>query len=302
MSISDFYKMPSVGEGSGDQAGQRTGLSFELFPPKTDKGDAALFDHLQKLVQFQPDYVTCTYGAGGSTQNKTLDVISKVKQEHGIPVASHLTVVGSTVEQLKAYLDEACQKGIDYIVALRGDPPQGDTEFKPVEGGLSYANELVELIRNQYADLGIAVAGYPEKHREAPSMDVDLDNLKRKVDAGADIIITQLFYDNADYFRFVDLCGDRGIDVPIVPGILPVVSLQQIKRIASLCDARLPVDFVNQLENAGDDESQLNIGIDFATRQVEELLEQQVRGLHFYVLNKSESTAKVLNQLNFQKS
>lgn len=302
MSISDFYKMPFAGEDSGDPVGQRTGLSFELFPPKTEKGEAALFDHLQKLVQFHPDYVTCTYGAGGSTQNKTLDVISKVKQEHGIPVASHLTVVGSTVEQLKAYLDEACQKGIDYIVALRGDPPQGDTEFKPVEGGLSYANELVELIREQYADLGIAVAGYPEKHREAPSMDVDLDNLKRKVDAGADIVITQLFYDNADYFRFLDLCGDRGIDVPIVPGILPVVSLNQIKRIASLCDASLPADFVNQLESAGDDEEQLNIGIDFATRQVEELLEQQVCGLHFYVLNKSESTAKVLNQLNFQKS
>ncbi|MEC9093404.1 MAG: methylenetetrahydrofolate reductase [NAD(P)H] [Planctomycetota bacterium] len=279
----------------------RTGLSFELFPPKTQKGTSNLFDHLENLAVFQPDYITCTYGAGGSTQKKTLDVIKRVKSEFKVPVASHLTVVGSTVDELRAYLHEAQSGGIDYIVALRGDPPQGETEFTPVQGGLSYANQLVELVRDEFPGFGIAVAGYPEKHREAISMEVDLDHLKRKVDTGADVIITQLFYDNQDYFNFVELCLDRGIEIPIVPGILPVVNLSQVTRITSLCDAKLPREFVDRLQNAGSEQDQLEVGIEFATRQVEELLSQKVCGLHFYVLNKSGSTSKVLQSLNFQK-
>jgi methylenetetrahydrofolate reductase (NADPH) len=289
MTIKDFY------------LADRTGLSFELFPPKTQKGTSNLFDHLENLAVFQPDYITCTYGAGGSTQKKTLDVIKRVKSEFKVPVASHLTVVGSTVDELRAYLHEAQSGGIDYIVALRGDPPQGETEFTPVQGGLSYANQLVELVRDEFPGFGIAVAGYPEKHREAISMEVDLDHLKRKVDTGADVIITQLFYDNQDYFNFVELCLDRGIEIPIVPGILPVVNLSQVTRITSLCDAKLPREFVDRLQNAGSEQDQLEVGIEFATRQVEELLSQKVCGLHFYVLNKSGSTSKVLQSLNFQK-
>ena len=278
----------------------RIGLSYELFPPKTEKGEKALFSHLEKLMEFTPDYVTCTYGAGGSTREKTLEIISRVKADFDVPVASHLTVVGSTTDQLRSYLKQAQEAKVDYIVALRGDPPQGEDEFTPVEGGLSYANELVDLIRADFPEFGVCVAGYPEKHREAVSLDIDIDNLKRKVDAGSDVIITQLFYQNDDFFRFVELCQNRGIEVPIVPGILPVVSLKQIQRIATLCDAKLPGSFLNNLENAADEASQLEVGIEFAIQQVKELLAQKIPGLHFYVLNQSKSTLRVLDAVNFQ--
>ena len=184
--------------------------------------------------------------------------------------------------------------GIDYIVALRGDPPEGSDAFVQTEGGLAYANELVDLIRKDFNDFGIAVAGYPEKHREAPSMDVDLDNLKRKVDAGADVILTQLFYDNDDFFRFRDLCNAKGINVPIVPGLLPVTSLSQIKRIASLCGAKLPKSFVDQLASQDDTEWQFGVGIAQAVEQTRGLLEGGVEGLHYYVLNKAGATKAIL--------
>lgn len=277
----------------------RTGLSFELFPPKTDKAEASLFNHLESLMAFGPDYVTCTYGAGGSDQQRTLEIITEVKRRHQVPVASHLTVVGASVDQLRDYLRDALSSGIDYIVALRGDPPQDQSAFTPAPDGLRYANELVELIRAEFDQFGVAVAGYPEKHRDAPSMDVDLDNLKRKVDAGADIIITQLFYRNEDYFRFVEQCRSRGIEIPIIPGILPVISLKQIQRIADLCGASLPEEFVDRLRESDNPDDQLKAGIEFATRQVENLIEQGVPGLHFYVLNKSRATSEVLQSLGY---
>ena len=220
-------------------ATSRCAISFELFPPKTEVGLKALCDNVTRLKQFQPAFFTCTYGAGGSTQGATLDVLQKVRELTGLPVASHLTCVNSTVGELEAYLNQAKERGTDYIVALRGDPPQGTTEFHAVEGGLRYANELVELIRKQF-DFGIAVAGYPEVHQEAPDAQTDLDNLKRKVDSGADIIITQLFYDNADYYRFRDNCESVGITIPIVPGLLPVTNFKQATRIASMCKAAIP--------------------------------------------------------------
>ena len=277
----------------------RFGLSFELFPPKTDAGEKALYAHVEKLVELGPSFITCTYGAGGSTQTKTLEIIGQVKKRFDMPVASHLTCVGSTQDQLKEYLSHAKGQGVDYIVALRGDPPKGETEFKPVENGLSYANELVSLIRSEFQDdFGIAVAGYPEKHQEAPSMDADLTNLKRKVDAGADSVVTQLFYSNDDFFRFRDQCEALGINIPIVPGLLPVTSLAQIKRITSMCAAGLPEDFVNELGKKDDVDWQTKVGIDFATRQVQELIDKGVAGLHFYVLNKSEATLQVAQQVS----
>ena len=187
------------------------GLSFELFPPKTEKTQKALFKNLETLMLHQPAYVTCTYGAGGSTRDKTLEIITKVKEIYNCPVASHLTCVGSTADELRTYLTTAHHSGVDNIVALRGDPPQGETEFKPVAGGFSYANELVEFIKSEFPELGMAVAGYPEKHQEAPSMEIDLDNLKRKVDAGADIVITQLFYTNKVTIRCRCYCRRSGI-------------------------------------------------------------------------------------------
>ena len=271
------------------------GLSFELFPPKSEAGEAALFQNLAELMAFRPSFVTCTYGAGGSTREKTLDIVSEVRRRHNCPVASHLTCVGSTADELRSYLREAWRRGVENIVALRGDPPKGETTFQAVAGGLRYANELVSLIRAEFPQFGIAVAGYPETHQEAPNADVDLQNLQRKVEAGADVVVTQLFYDNADFFRFRDRCHALNIRVPIVPGILPVTNFAQIQRITSLCKAKLPARFVADLAAQGDNEvGQFEVGVAFATQQVQELLDAGVPGVHFYILNKSHATARVL--------
>ena len=212
-----------------------------------------------------------------------------------------MTCVGSTADELRDYLQRAWDLGVRNVVALRGDPPKGETEFKKTAGGFSYANELVEFIRSEFSsekgpDFGILVAGYPEKHQEAASLEVDLENLKRKVDAGADAVLTQLFYNNADYFRFREQCEAAGITIPIVPGLLPVTNGAQIQRIAALCGAMLPPQFVSDLQKHADDPAgQFEVGVDFATRQTEELLAAGVPGLHYYVLNKSEATQRVLS-------
>ncbi len=269
-------------------------LSFELYPPQTPKGEMALSRHVEQLMACNPSFITCTYGAGGSTQQKTLDIIGDVKRRFGLPVASHLTCVGSSVDQLRDYLTQAQREGVDHIVALRGDPPRGETTFQPPPDGLRHANELVTLIRDEFPQFGIAVAGYPETHQEAPSPEIDLANLKRKVDAGAEVVITQLFYRNEDYWRFRERCEQAGIRVPLVPGILPVYSLSQIQRITSMCRASLPQTFVDRLTQHDDPTWQYQVGVDFATQQVCELLQQQVPGLHFYVLNKSHAAMAVL--------
>ena len=274
------------------------GLSFELFPPKTEAGEAALWRNLDELMAFSPSFVTCTYGAGGTTRAKTLDIVAHVRLRYRCPVASHLTCVGSTVDELRAYLDEAHTRGIENIVALRGDPPKGESAFRPVEGGLRYANELVELIRDQFPGFGVAVAGYPETHQEAPNAEADLANLKRKVECGGDVVITQLFYDNADFLRFRDRCVRAGIRVPVVPGILPITNFAQVQRITSLCKARLPEELCAALQGCGEDEpSQFAIGVDYATEQVQSLIDAGVPGLHFYVLNKSPATVRVLGSV-----
>lgn len=273
-------------------------LSFELFPPKADSGLEGMMKSVVQLNAHNPDFFTCTYGAGGSTRDRTLSVTSEVKAKLGIPVASHLTCVGLTRDQLRDYLSTAREQKVDYIVALRGDPPKGETAFKPVDGGLQYANELVELIRDEFPEFGILVAGYPEVHQEAPSAEVDLENLIRKVDAGADAIVTQLFYDNDDFFRFRDRCVAAGISVPIVPGLLPVLTLSQVQRIASLCKAKLPQAFVDKLQAKDDPAWQFEVGVEHATQQTQGLLDAGVPGLHFYVLNKSDATDKILNNVS----
>jgi len=274
-------------------------LSFELFPPKTEAGHQSLFNSVAELVKLQPAFITCTYGAGGSTRDKTLQIAQQVREQFHLPVAAHLTCVGSTVEQLRSFLSEAAERGIENIVALRGDPPRGETGFRPVEGGLKYANELVALIRSEFGQFGVAVAGYPETHQEAPGAQVDLENLKRKVDCGADVVITQLYYDNADFFRFRESCDRVGIDVPIVPGLLPITNFAQVKRITALCGAKLPADLVQQLEAAGEDrQRQFELGVDQATRQTQQLVDAGVPGIHFYVLNKSRATKEVLSRVS----
>src|SRR6185436_20021429 len=269
-------------------------LSFELFPPKTPAGEEAMYASVAELMAFGPDVITCTYGAGGSTRDKTLEITEQVKRRFGVRVASHLTCVGSTVEQLRNYLFEAKARGIDNIVALRGDPPKGEVSFKPVEGGLRYASELVRLVKREFPSFGLAVAGYPETHQEAVNPQADLENLQRKVAAGGEVVITQLFYDNADFFRFREACQALGITVPIVPGILPVTNLSQIQRITSLCKACLPLSFVDALSQRNDPEWQFEQGVAYAARQVQELIDAGVPGIHFYVLNRSQATGAVL--------
>jgi methylenetetrahydrofolate reductase (NADPH) len=276
---------------------RRFTLSFELFPPKTAAGEASLYENVQQLMAFAPDVITCTYGAGGSTRDKTLEIVQQVRQRFGVRVASHLTCVGSTVEQLRDYLREANARGVQNIVALRGDPPKGETAFQPVDGGLRFASELVALVRREFPAFGMAVAGYPETHQEATSAQADLENLKRKVEAGGHCVITQLFYNNADFFRFRQRCQEIGIRVPIVPGILPVTNLAQIQRITSLCKACLPDDFVAELSQKDDPEWQFAVGVRQAARQVQELIDAGVPGIHFYVLNKSPATAAVLGEV-----
>ena len=276
----------------------RFGLSFELFPPKTPESEAMMWRTVEDLMAFEPSMITCTYGAGGSTRGTTLDVIEGVRSRHDLPVASHLTCVGSSVDELRDYLREAGDRGVSAIVALRGDPPKGETSFTPLADGLRYASELVALIRSEFPEFGILVAGYPETHQEAVNAAADLDNLKRKCDAGGDVVVTQLFYDNADFFRFRDRCAAIGITQPIVPGLMPVTNYAQVRRIASLCKARLPDEFTRAFEAAGTDEAaQFEAGVEFASRQVQGLLDGGVPGIHFYVLNKSTATSRVLRQV-----
>ncbi|MFZ4731968.1 MAG: methylenetetrahydrofolate reductase [NAD(P)H] [Pirellulales bacterium] len=281
----------------------RFGLSFELFPPKTAESEAALWRNLAELAQFEPSLVTCTYGAGGSTRGKTLDILAGVRSRHpAVPVASHLTCVGSTVGEIRDYLREAAARGVGAIVALRGDPPQGQETFTAVAGGLRYAAELVALLKSEFPQFGILVAGYPETHQEAASPQADLENLARKCAAGGDVVVTQLFYDNDDFFRFRDRCAAVGIDALIVPGVMPVTNYQQVRRIASLCKARLPEAFTRPFEAAGDDEAaQFEAGVEFAGRQVQGLIEGGVPGIHFYVLNKSLATVRVLEQVGMRR-
>jgi methylenetetrahydrofolate reductase (NADPH) len=274
-------------------------ISFELFPPKTEPGMRSLFEHLKELVSCKPAYFTCTYGAGGSTRDKTLEVLSAIRSRYpDIPLVSHLTCVGSAKDELKAYIERAVLAGVSHIVALRGDPPHHAAAFQPVPGGFSFANELVAFIKKEFPLLGTTVAGYPETHPEAPSSAIDLENLKRKVDAGADIIVTQLFFENADYFRFRDRCAEIGITIPIVPGILPVTNLTQTRRITSMCGTHLSPRLVRRLEVYNDDdEGQYAVGVYYAARQAEELIAQGAPGIHFYVLNKSRAAAEICRAL-----
>lgn len=275
------------------------GLSFEIYPPKTEAGEAQLIAALDALMDFQPSFVSCTYGAGGSTRDKTLELVVKIRQTFGVATAAHRTCVESTEEGIRQWLKEATDLGIENIIALRGDPPRGETAFKKPEGGLAHGNELVSLIRREFPHFSIAVAGYPETHQEAPSAEIDLANLKRKVKAGADAVITQLFYDNRDFFKFRVRYREAGITVPLVPGILPVINVAQIQRIASLCGARLPPSFLADLErHRNDPDGQLRVGVDYAIRQCQELLDSGIPGLHFYVLNKAEAPRRILHALN----
>lgn len=273
-------------------------VSIEVFPPKSADDDKVVHKTLEELRQFDPAFVSCTYGAGGSTQSRTLDLCEDIQNRHSLPVMSHLTCVGATREQLGEYLSEASARGVNNIMALRGDAPQGEDTFQAVEGGCRYANELVELIRSTPQTFGVGVAGYPETHQEAVSAADDLQNLRRKVDAGGDAIFSQLFYVNENFFRFRDQCNALGIDVPNVPGIMPITNFKRIQRITAMCGAVFPEDLSAKLEAVQDDaQAQFEIGVGHAVEQCRELIAEGVPGIHFYALNRSKACATILSEL-----
>lgn len=274
------------------------GLSFEIFPPKTMDGDATLWENVGRLARFQPALISCTYGAGGSTRNRTVELCQQIQTRFGVAATAHFTCVGGALDELREWLTLAHERGITNIMALRGDPPAGQAEFRQVPGGLKYASELVSLIRSEFPNFGIGVAGYPEKHPEAATPEADLENLKRKVDAGADAVFTQLFFHNESFFRFRDRYHQAGIRVPLVPGIMPVLNFAQIKRITSLCGATLPPEFAAKLEAAQEDkDAQFKLGVDFAIEQCRDLLRKGVPGIHYYVLNRSQACEEILGAL-----
>lgn len=273
-------------------------LSIEIFPPKTAEGDAALEKHLRTLTAYNPAFVSCTYGAGGSTRDRTIHWCRQIQNLPGQTAMAHFTCVGSTRDELVQWLHDAQSAGIHNIMALRGDPPAGETNFQTVAGGLSHANQLVELIRSTCPDVGVGVAGYPEKHVEAPSLDVDLQHLLRKVNAGADAVFTQLFFVNDNFLAFRDRCDRLGIRVPIVPGIMPITDFARIQRITSMCGTVFPKDLAAQLEAVRDNpQAQFEIGVEHAIEQCRQLRQAGVPGIHFYVLNKSDACQRILDGL-----
>jgi methylenetetrahydrofolate reductase (NADPH) len=280
-------------------AAGRPVISFEFFPPKTEEGDRNLLEKtIPALMTTQPDYCSVTYGAGGSTREKTLMIVDRIQRQHRLTAVAHLTCVCATREEIRGLLDQIRGLGVRNVLALRGDMPGGG-EFKLTPGGFEFSNELVRFIREQ-GDLCIGVAGFPEGHIACEGgKQTDWSYLKQKIDAGADFVLTQLFFDNADFFEFRDHLTKRlGVKVPLVPGIIPIVGAGQIKKFTALCGARIPKSLAAKLDELGqDDAATAEFGIEYATRQCEELLRDGAPGIHFYTLNKANSTARVLKNL-----
>ena len=274
-------------------------ISFEFSPPKTDEGDRNLLEkHVPALSQAKPGFCSVTYGAGGSTRDKTLMIVDRIQRQHDLTALAHLTCVNHTRDEVRALLEKIRALGCKNILALRGDPPGGG-EFRPTPGGFEFAAQLVQFIRES-GDFSVGVAGFPEGHiANKTGKHDDWRHLKEKADAGADFVLTQLFFDNADYFEFRDyVAGGLGVSVPLVPGIIPILNAAQIKKFTQLCGAKIPPPLRARLDQLGDDDAAaIEFGIEYATRQCEELLRAGAPGLHFYTLNKAHSTVQVLKNL-----
>jgi methylenetetrahydrofolate reductase (NADPH) len=280
-------------------AGAEPSFSFEFFPPRTDEGERNLGRALAELSRLSPTFVSVTYGAGGSTteRRKTIDIVRHLKRDYGMEAMAHFTCVGATTAELREMLDTMRDAGVENVLALRGDPPEGEDEWTATEGGLSYSRELIELIRDEY-DFAIGAACFPEVHVHADSADTDLRYLKEKVDAGARFLITQLFFDNQCYYDFVARARDLGIDVPIVPGIWPITNASQIKRVTGMCGSRIPDRLLRELELRGDEPDAVkDLGVAYATLQCADLLSNGAPGIHFYTLNRSPATRAILSAL-----
>jgi methylenetetrahydrofolate reductase (NADPH) len=273
-------------------------FSFEFFPPKTPQGEENLYAALADLRPLEPAFVSVTYGAGGSTREKTIEIVKRIKDEWGLEAMAHFTCVGATVPELRATLDEMRDAGIENVLALRGDPPAGEAEWTKTDGGLEYSRELVELIDADYPSLAVGAACFPETHIHATSAQDDLRYLGEKVRAGVDFLITQLFFDNSFYFDFVTRARAAGIAAPIIPGIMPITKVGQIERMAEMCGSAIPDALRRELHARDDDEEAvLDFGVAYATLQCAELLAAGAPGIHFYTLNRSPATRAILGAL-----
>jgi methylenetetrahydrofolate reductase (NADPH) len=280
-------------------AGGEPCFSFEFFPPKTPEGEANLDRALAELSRLEPTFVSVTYGAAGSREQreKTIEIVSRIKADHGLEAMAHFTCVGSTVAELRAMLDHMRDAAIENVLALRGDPPPGEDEWTATEGGLRYSRELIELIRGGY-DFTVGAACFPEVHIHAESAESDLRYAREKVEAGARFLITQLFFDNSAYYDFVARARDVGIDVPIIPGIMPITNVAQIERFTAMCGATIPDRLHHELEvRAAQPDAVADFGVAYATLQCADLLAHGAPGIHFYTLNRSPSTRAILSAL-----
>jgi methylenetetrahydrofolate reductase (NADPH) len=276
-------------------------FSFEFFPPKTEQGEQNLYAALGELRTLEPSFVSVTYGAGGSTRAKTIEIVKHIKEDYGLEAMAHFTCVGATVPELRATLDEMHAAGIDNVLALRGDPPAGEEDWVKTEGGLEYSRELVDLIKTDYP-FAIGAACFPETHIHAVSPQADVDYLAEKVAGGVDFLITQLFFDNALYFDFVSRAHSAGIDVPIIPGILPITQIGQLERMTKMCGASIPAGLHRELRvRDGQPEAVIDFGVAYATLQCAELLAAGAPGIHFYTLNRSPATRAILGALKLSR-
>ena len=276
---------------------RRPCFSFEFFPPKTDEGMENFWKAANELKVDEPAFVSVTYGAGGSTRDRTIKLVKRVKRELGLEAMAHFTCVGATVDELRNVLDDMQEAGIENVLALRGDPPEGQEEWTATEGGLSYSTELIKLISENY-DFTIGAACFPEVHIASPDMEQDLRVAKEKVANGARFLITQLFFDNDFYFDFVEKARAAGVEVPIIPGIMPIQSFKQIKRITKMCGAAIPPDLDREITARKDEDAAVrDLGVAYATMQCSDLLARGAPGIHFYVLNRSPATRAILAAL-----
>ncbi len=269
-------------------------ISFEFFPPKTDEGTEALYRTVETLGPCKPSFVSVTYGAGGSTRDRTLQLVARIKRDLGLEAMAHLTCVGSRKDQIHGILQRLHDSGIENVLALRGDPPAGESGFVQPEGGFGYADELVRYIREEGFAFCMGGACYPEKHTESPDRATDLAMTKQKVDAGLDFMVTQLFFENAEYFSFVERARDAGIEVPIVPGLMPITNVAQVQRFTKMCGASIPKELSRRLHIVeADPAAVVATGVSWAIEQCRELLDRGAPGLHFYTLNKSSASLAV---------
>jgi methylenetetrahydrofolate reductase (NADPH) len=276
-------------------------FSFEFFPPKTEAGEQNLYKALSELRPLEPSFVSVTYGAGGSSREKTIEIVKRIKDDFGLEAMAHFTCVGATVPELRATLDEMQEAGIENVLALRGDPPEGQADWTKTDGGLEYSHELVELIGSAYP-FAIGAACFPETHIHADSAESDLRYLTEKVGAGVDFLITQMFFDNSFYFDFVARARRAGVEVPIIPGIMPITRVGQVERMATMCGSAIPDGLRSELHaRAEDAEAVLDFGVAYATLQCAELLAAGAPGVHFYTLNRSPATRAILSALKLAK-